>query len=220
MDVWWEKEGKELGRDAETVKEGFGVLDMAAGSGEVTEALFRWVERIKMGVYRGVHRPVGRYNAIAEDERRTSEIMKKTESPEAHIESAQIPKQASNPHPILHITATDPYTSPAYTSQTKLPCLTHSFRDISNGALSDHHFTHIICSFALHLVTDTSELFSLLWELSSRATWLFVIAPGKRPEIKEGWGWRRWDLKRWDVGDGSEIVAGKCKGRVYRSINF
>ena len=42
----------------------------------------------------------------------------------------------------------------------------------------------VICSFALHLIESPSELFSLLWELSTKARWLVVLAPHKKPEVR------------------------------------
>jgi hypothetical protein len=65
----------------------------------------------------------------------------------------------------------------------------------------------IICSFALHLLTEPSELFALLYELSTKCRWLAVIAPHKKPEIKDGWGWERWDLKNWNRA-GEAVYAG------------
>jgi len=65
----------------------------------------------------------------------------------------------------------------------------------------------IICSFALHLLTEASELFALLYELSTKCRWLAVIAPHKKPEIKDGWGWERWDLKNWNRA-GEAVYAG------------
>lgn len=41
----------------------------------------------------------------------------------------------------------------------------------------------VICSFALHLITP-SELFALLWQLSTKAKWLIVLAPHKKPEVR------------------------------------
>jgi len=41
----------------------------------------------------------------------------------------------------------------------------------------------VVCSFALHLVQSPSELFSLLWELSTKASWLVVLAPHKKPQV-------------------------------------
>ncbi|KAF4581509.1 hypothetical protein EYR40_009796 [Pleurotus pulmonarius] len=56
----------------------------------------------------------------------------------------------------------------------------------------------VFCSFALHLIENPSELFALLWELSTKCKWLIVIAPHKKPEIKEGWGWTKWDPVKWE----------------------
>jgi hypothetical protein len=69
----------------------------------------------------------------------------------------------------------------------------------------------IICSFALHLLTEPSELFALLYELSTKCRWLAVIAPHKKPEIKDGWGWERWDLKSWNRA-GEAVYAGGRSG--------
>ncbi|KAG6903289.1 hypothetical protein C0995_000184 [Termitomyces sp. Mi166 len=97
------------------------------------------------------------------------------------------------------IFAADPsqYTSVAYRDRIHLPCSTLSFKDIAEGALpplstdepkfeiSSESYAiidMIICSFALHLVESPSELFSLLWELSSKARWLVILAPHKKPE--------------------------------------
>jgi hypothetical protein len=41
----------------------------------------------------------------------------------------------------------------------------------------------IVCSFALHLVKTPSELFTLLWELSTKARWFILLAPHKKPEV-------------------------------------
>lgn len=69
-------------------------------------------------------------------------------------------------------------------------------------------FDLIICSFALHILTDPSELFALLYELSTKARWLAIVAPHKKPEIKEGWGWERWDMKNWQRA-GESLYSGK-----------
>ena len=41
----------------------------------------------------------------------------------------------------------------------------------------------IICSFALHLLEDSSQVWALLSELSWKATWLIVLEPHKKPEV-------------------------------------
>jgi hypothetical protein len=54
----------------------------------------------------------------------------------------------------------------------------------SNGGAEETVCTDIIvCSFALHLVDSPSELFSLLWVLSTKARWLVILAPHKRPSV-------------------------------------
>ena len=41
----------------------------------------------------------------------------------------------------------------------------------------------VVCSFALHLIENSSELFALLWQLSMTIRWLVVIAPHKKPDV-------------------------------------
>jgi len=128
----------------------------------------------------------------------------------------------------LDIVATDPvrhlrkdmretdfqYTSPAYSARTSRTCHPLSFSDLADGQLPPQSnledktiYDLIICSFALHLLTEPSELFALLYELSTKCRWLAVIAPHKKPEIKDGWGWERWDLKNWNRA-GEAVYAG------------
>jgi hypothetical protein len=111
-------------------------------------------------------------------------------------------------------TADFQYTSPAYSARTSRTCHPLSFSDLADGQLpsqSDSEdviiYDLIICSFALHLLTEPSELFALLYELSTKCRWLAVIAPHKKPEIKDGWGWERWDLKNWNRA-GEAVYAG------------
>ena len=40
-----------------------------------------------------------------------------------------------------------------------------------------------VCSFALHLLDGSSQLWALLSELSWRTTWLIVLEPHKKPEV-------------------------------------
>ena len=88
----------------------------------------------------------------------------------------------------------------AYLDRTSLPCSPLSFRDIAGGALpplpaESHHLDMnqwsntpvidmVICSFALHLINNPSELFALLWELSTKSRWLVILAPHKKPEVQ------------------------------------
>jgi len=96
------------------------------------------------------------------------------------------------------------FTGDAFKDRTGLECLSLSFEDIaSEGLPGDELFGIIFVSFALHLVPDASGLFGLLWSLSSRARFLVVIGPHKKPEIKDGWGWTRWDPTTWQAVAGS-----------------
>jgi len=95
------------------------------------------------------------------------------------------------------------FTSAAYRNRTSLPCAVLSFRDIAEGALPNEmtiltsppatrpvdfeenpiRIEMVICSFALHLIETAYELFALLWELSTKAKWLVLLAPHKKPEV-------------------------------------
>nr|XP_019044081.1 hypothetical protein I302_07361 [Kwoniella bestiolae CBS 10118]OCF23011.1 hypothetical protein I302_07361 [Kwoniella bestiolae CBS 10118] len=121
----------------------------------------------------------------------------------------------------LDIIATDPYTSPAYADRTSRPCHPLSFTDLANGLLppdtppqknGEPIWDMIICSFALHLVTSPSELFALLYELSGKARWLVIIAPHKKPDIKETWGWSRYDIASWSAAGEAKLYGGGGKG--------
>ncbi|GAA5904168.1 hypothetical protein JCM8208_003468 [Rhodotorula glutinis] len=151
--------------------------------------------------------------------------------------------QPSLPEPELSIVATDPFTAPAYRTRTGLPCSELSFADVAAGQLpppsrsgpSDgddapvEPYDLVIISFALHLVESSSELWALLDELSKRARWLCVTGPHKKPDVKDSWGWRRWDPSgAWkptdgservggESGDGAEIVLERVRLRLWRS---
>lgn len=106
--------------------------------------------------------------------------------------------------------ATHQFTSVAYKDRTSLECTSLSFKEIAEGHFpniysdiskvpiqvdtipenaegqqSRRPIEMVICSFALHLVENPSELFSLLWELSTYVRWLVVLAPHKKPEVSE-----------------------------------
>ncbi|PPQ66629.1 hypothetical protein CVT26_009390 [Gymnopilus dilepis] len=82
----------------------------------------------------------------------------------------------------------------------------------------------VVCSFALHLIENPSALFALLWQLSTKARWLVILAPHKKPEIKNGWGWIKWDVDSWaeieTTESKGEILHERVHCRVYRSVNF
>ncbi|KAF8635872.1 hypothetical protein AX15_000061 [Amanita polypyramis BW_CC] len=126
----------------------------------------------------------------------------------------------------LLINTSPKYTSEAFKQRTGLSSDALSFKDIAEGAVpsttsdlahlngqtNDEHQVKptsstpenirielVVCSFALHLIESSSELFSLLWELGTKARWLVVISPHKKPVIKDGWGWVKWNVDTWSV---------------------
>ncbi|KAI0916995.1 hypothetical protein AcW1_007695 [Taiwanofungus camphoratus] len=163
------------------------------------------------------------------------------------------PPFLSSEFPRPTILAADPYTTEAYRTRTMLECASLSFRDIADGALphatsrtSDTSplncddkvqrdprtsaesetlsIEMVICSFALHLIETPSELFSLLWELSTKCRWLVILAPHKKPDIKDGWGWCKWDVEAWSEcqmsESGGEYLQERVHCRIYRSLNI
>lgn len=96
--------------------------------------------------------------------------------------------------PEIFITATDPFTSKAYLERTGRECGELSFQDVAEGKLPDppsdeesaegaRKYDLVICSYALHLVPSSSELWALLAHLNTVARYLVVIAPHKKPEV-------------------------------------
>lgn len=126
----------------------------------------------------------------------------------------------STPRP--EVFATDPFTEPAFQKQhPDIKFMPLSFAESADIPYSNFSLT--ICSFALHLVSSSSELWSCLDVLSRKSQWLLIISPHKKPEIKNSvWGWTRWDTKSWtaDENDTAEIVQERVRGRLYRSNNY
>ncbi|KAF9463016.1 hypothetical protein BDZ94DRAFT_1164780 [Collybia nuda] len=208
LNKWWQME-----YDGIKKHEKLSIFDMACGIGEVTLACLEW-QRTGRNFYCSLTEQHG--NAQSKYQGQSITVHQR--------ESDTTPPALGSDFPQLHVTAADPFTSAAYYNRTALPCSPLSFKDISEGALpplassespvgesslygsndergvlsrSNPPIEMVICSFALHLVESPSELFSLLWELSLKARWLVVLAPHKRPEIKEGWGWSKWNVDAW-----------------------
>ncbi|KZW01565.1 hypothetical protein EXIGLDRAFT_65870 [Exidia glandulosa HHB12029] len=198
LSLWWEREQAQ-----EQQLEGCRVLDMACGSGEVTICVREWETAAKAS---------------------------SNSTPAPTTTQPLIPARRRRRIPTIptsfafEVTATDPYTAEAFRARTASDCLELSFEDIANGELpGDDTFDLVFVSFALHLVPDASGLFALLWALSSRARWLVVIGPHKKPEVKDGWGWTRWDLATWQAALDSRVqdtVLERVHLRVYRSLNL
>ncbi|GBE84868.1 Uncharacterized protein SCP_0700480 [Sparassis crispa] len=222
------------------------LFDMACGIGEVTLAVMEWWTSGRLA-YDASQAPVSNSGEPAKIHPGGLAIAPIAQRRAARVSLAPpIGTDMSKPT----ILAADPYTSEAFRSRTSLTCAPLSFRDIAEGAIPsrspkisviDHEnkgsniniesdlapgevlIEMVICSFALHLIETPSELFALLWELSTKARWLIILAPHKKPDIKDGWGWCKWDVEAW-----SEARVGESKGeylqdrvhcRVYRSLN-
>lgn len=239
------------------------ILDLAAGSGEATEALLAWrSSRWPETLPQSNSAPDPASTPTVVPPRQPAATTPATSRPPFIPPGRSFPSRAvarppprngaatssATPAPTLSITAADPFTSPAYRARTGLPCLKLSFADVAAGLLpppgsSDspaeegadfvdqqiEPYDLVIISFALHLVESSSELWALLRELSRRAKWLCVTAPHKKPDVKDSWGWRRWDPSvawrpaegRGNVGgaegDGFEIVLDRVRLRLWRS---
>jgi len=221
LNKWWQEEQERIGLDRVCV------FDMACGSGEATVAFMEWWKQGKASAYSPTRSTV-------------SIPRKKSPIPD--------PPSLSSELPTPQILAADPFTAEAFKTRTTLNCSTWSFQQIADGALADLLIVSAsssgstldkggreeiqdqrlvemtICSFALHLIESPSELFALLWELSSKSRWLIVLAPHKRPEIKPGWGWMKWDVGSWTERPMSqsngEFLQDRVHCRVYRSANI
>jgi len=210
-------------------------FDMACGSGEATLAFVEWCNIGKKLYHESL--------LVKDPSSATSSVI----TPRRNL----IAPIALGPEfPRAQIIAADPFTAAAYNHRTSYTCAELSFSDIAEGALpktsvdistgsvweledieqtephdGPHHVIEmVVCSFALHLLEDASSLFSLLWELSSKARWLVVLAPHKKPEIKPGWGWMKWNIDSWQecsmTDSGGEFLYERVHCRIYRSINY
>jgi len=221
LNRWWEMESINSGPHPTLI------FDMACGSGEATLSVNEWWT-------------TGRHNCLRSQEV-LSHLGEQPNAPAPRRKASSVPiPPCLPPHtPNPQIIAADPHTSVAYLDRTSLPCSPLSFRDIAGGALpplpaESHHLDMnqwsntpvidmVICSFALHLINNPSELFALLWELSTKSRWLVILAPHKKPEIKDGWGWMKWNSDAWEECRMSDHCGQYLKDRVhcriYRSIN-
>jgi SAM-dependent methyltransferase len=102
------------------------------------------------------------------------------------------------------IDAVDPYTYQAYAERTGGAAERLTFAQIAQGALAERHYSVIVCSFALHLLTP-SRLPALALQLSLLGDALLVVTPHKRPAIKPAWGWA---LR-------GELIVDRVRARLY-----
>lgn len=226
---WWQQEHANIDARGPTI------FDMACGSGEVIIALQEWWLS----------------GLSTNNQSIPTEIMQRAVPlPRSKPRILVPPLDSHTPTPL--VIAADPYTSEAFKARTSLPCAALSFSDIAQGvmpastsplplsapaqaataksedAISPREILPnlvemVICSFALHLIDTPSELFALLWELSTKCRWLVILAPHKKPQIKDGWGWSKWDTEKWSNCSMAEVqgefLFDRVHCRVYRSLN-
>ncbi|CAB11505.1 hypothetical protein POMI540_1333 [Schizosaccharomyces pombe] len=180
---------------------GLHVIDLACGSGEVSETVIEWEH---LGRELGIHG--GAFKVRKE------------------ISIRSIPPEL----PPFELIATDPFTLEAYTNRIGKPCLTLNFQDIADEKLppssaEDGIYDLVICSFALHLLTEPSKLFSTCYALSVQCRWLLVLGPHKKPELKPEWGWDAWNIDTWcplGYGISHDYVLERVHARFFKSRNL
>lgn len=108
-----------------------------------------------------------------------------------------------------NIDGIDPYTYNAYLKRTLQEAEPYTFEDIASGVLHDRHYSLIVCSFALHLLSE-SRLPVVAYQLSLISDSIVIITPHKRPHLKPEWGWNFVD----------EIMFNRVRSRLYKAILF
>ncbi|KIM51364.1 hypothetical protein SCLCIDRAFT_1224588 [Scleroderma citrinum Foug A] len=239
LDRWWKHEQSALG--SRTLL----IFDMACGSGEVTLAAYQWwkganskpVRRGPLSDQAPPDQPtstslqcprtgIASYpdttsypfdmRIMAADPYTAEAYLERTTLPCAPLSFMDIAGGAL-PSTISHLTSLGKGSD----SSAETSALGNNVGDAVDKPII---IDMVVCSFALHLVQSPSELFSLLWELSTKARWLVVLAPHKKPQIKDGWGWVKWDCDSWDecpmADRKGEDVQDRVHSRVYRSVNF
>eukprot|EP00750_Incisomonas_marina_P015552 INCI18365.1.p1 GENE.INCI18365.1~~INCI18365.1.p1 ORF type:complete len:757 (+),score=98.09 INCI18365.1:25-2295(+) len=112
---------------------------------------------------------------------------------------------------VVRIEGADPYTYDAYAKRVgRGPAERVSFADIQAGHLEGRRYSLIISSFALHLLTDKSQLWATMLQLSFVARHLIVMTPHKRPELQDKMGFVLLD----------EVREERIRVRLYQSVNF
>ncbi|KAI0667599.1 hypothetical protein C8Q78DRAFT_312476 [Trametes maxima] len=223
----------------------FFVFDMACGSGEATVAIMEWWQAGREAFKTRQERD---HDDHSDSDRRA----RPNSAPKARLPPPIGPDMpvpcilAADPftaqafhtrtglyaHPLsfrdiaegqLPEIASKPVGAPKSNNSSQTPSPESSLRGFSPPKVDSPIIEMVICSFALHLIEKPSELFALLWELSTKARWLVILAPHKRPEMKDGWGWCKWDVDSWSecrmADPVGELLEDRVHCRVYRSLN-
>ena len=102
------------------------------------------------------------------------------------------------------VTGIDPYTGESYFKRTGKLALPYSFDDIIKGAILDHRYDLIVCSFAMHLLEE-SKLPALCYALAQISNKMLIISPHKKPVIS--WGWKQY----------GEVYVNRVRARWYEN---
>lgn len=192
LDKWYNLEAAE--RSIECVA----VLDLACGSGEAAEGVQEWVNAAKAN---GAHQPECEAGATAAKSR-----ARQPQSSRSGVTTA-FPR-----HVTLQLHAADPYTGAAFANRTGVRCHTWSFADIAAGVLlgdgTPIMLDVCVCSFAAHLM-DASNLFACLSQLALSASYLLILSPHKKPNIKDSHGWSIVH---------EAVVQDRVHARLYKSL--
>lgn len=97
--------------------------------------------------------------------------------------------------PQSQVTGVEPFLTLNYIKNTNRPCLPFLFEDIAEEKLKGY-WEAVICSFALHLVSD-SRLPKILYSLADISSNLYIISPHKKPNIQHFC----WELKEYLIKD-------------------
>lgn len=106
---------------------------------------------------------------------------------------------------VNNVIGCDPYMHDQYQHKTGKQCYTYSFKDVVSSKFNIQVDT-IICSFALHLCSD-SLMNLLCYNLARSCNKLIIITPNKKPEISSHW----FELQH-------ERLHKRVRSRVYKSI--
>ncbi|GAA5967925.1 hypothetical protein JCM3765_001790 [Sporobolomyces pararoseus] len=121
------------------------VLDLAAGSGEATEALLSWKSsrwpKLAPSAAQAAPSPATATTTPSVPTQTPGTSTRPPVQPRpflpprAVVRSNRPSTTPSLPEPVISITAADPFTSPAYRQRTGLPCLQLSFNQVAAGEL-------------------------------------------------------------------------------------